>query len=42
MEWEKFEKKVRIVASYIWDCSAEAKEIAGIKIDCVLEIRPDH
>lgn len=37
--WQSFEKKIRDIASYRWNCSATTETIAGVKCDCVL--KPD-
>jgi len=42
MAWQNTEDAVRKIASYIWNRSAVAKTIAGVKCDCVLEVEPDH
>lgn len=37
--WQNFEKKIRDIASYRWNCDATTETIAGVKCDCVL--KPD-
>lgn len=37
--WQTFEKKIRDIASYRWNCNATTETIAGVKCDCVL--KPD-
>ena len=42
MAWQKFEKKIREIASLRWNCVAIPEEIAGVKLDCVLKPEEDH
>ena len=42
MKWNIFESHVRKIASYRWDAVGSAREINGVNIDCVLELRPDY
>lgn len=42
MTWQELEKKVKLIASYLWDCPANSETIAGIKCDCVLKIKSDQ
>jgi hypothetical protein len=37
MTWQIFEKKVREIAQFRWDCDAVTETIAGVKCDCVLK-----
>lgn len=39
--WQDFEKRIRSIASYRWDCNAVAETIAGVRCDCVLKPQPD-
>ena len=40
--WQDFEKRIRNIASYRWNCNAVAETIAGVKCDCILKPQPDH
>lgn len=42
MTWQLLEKRVRTIASYIWDCAGQAEHVNGVDVDCVLKLRPDH
>ena len=42
MKWQDLEKKVRTIASYKWDSQSSPETINGVKVDCVLKIRPDY
>lgn len=40
--WQDFEKKIRSIASFRWNCNAVTETIAGVKCDCILKTQPDH
>lgn len=40
--WQDFEKRIRSIASYRWNCNATTETIAGVKCDCVLKPYPDE
>lgn len=40
--WQDFEKKIRNIASYRWNCNATTETIAGVKCDCVLKPHTDE
>lgn len=42
MIWQKFEDKIREIASSRWDCAATPQNIAGVDLDCVLKPSEDH
>lgn len=41
MNWKDFEKRVREIASFRWNCNAVTETIAGVKCDCVLKTSAD-
>jgi len=40
--WQALENRVREIASLIWGVPCQPREIAGVKLDGVLEVRPNH
>ena len=40
--WENLEAHVRTLASYLWDRESGPKRLAGVDIDCVLEVSRDR
>ncbi len=42
MKWQELESLIRSTAQYKWDAQACPETINGVKVDCVLHIRPDH
>lgn len=40
--WQKFEQRIRNIASFRWNCNAVAETISGIKCDCILKPQLDH
>ena len=40
--WRSLEKRVRQIASYIWNASAEPTELHGVKVDAVLRLEDDR
>ena len=42
LTWQELEKKVKLIASYLWNTTAVSETIAGVKCDCVLKVRPDR
>ena len=42
MKWQNLEKKVSSIASYKWDAQSNPETINGVKIDCVLKVKPDY
>ena len=42
MEWQELESRVREIASFLWNCSAVAETVNGVKVDCVLRCKPDY
>jgi hypothetical protein len=42
MDWQELENKVRLIASYLWVCSAQPETINGVKIDCVCKPKANY
>ena len=42
MSWQTFEKKIREVSSYRWNCNAITETLAGVKCDCVLKPKSNY
>ncbi len=40
--WRKLESRVRTVAQYIWNASAQSETINGVRMDSVLKLEPDR
>ena len=40
--WKALEKRVREIASYIWNAPAEPEELYGVKVDAVLKLEADR
>ena len=40
--WKSLEKRVREIASYIWNAPAEPEELHGVKVDAVLKLEDDR
>ena len=40
--WKSLEKRVREVASYIWNTPAEPEEVHGVRVDAVLKMEVDR
>jgi len=41
-EWQRLEKRVRKIASLIWNRQAGPREVNGVRLDCVLEVDPEY
>ena len=41
-DWKAFEDRVRVIASYLWDCPARAEKVHGVRCDAVLKPKPDY
>lgn len=41
-DWTILERQIRTIATYIWNRPAEAELVAGVALDCVIKIEPDH
>lgn len=42
MTWKEFEKKVKDIACYRWNCNAVSETVAGIKSDCIVKMSSDY
>lgn len=42
ISWQEFEKKVRILSGFIWNCNAVNETINGVKFDCVLKPKENY
>lgn len=42
LSWQEFEKKVRLLSGFHWNCNAINETINGVKFDCVLKPKENY